>query len=74
MSKKDFGFLPLSENALAKGGQKGYNIPDGADQVRCVGGVFTCAGAKELALLSTAVVLVPDNIIIYMYVYIKAVK
>ena len=55
------GKYPDSPIALAKQGQKGYNIPDGAD-FRCVGGRLTCAGTEELALLSTAVILF-DSII-----------
>ena len=34
-----------------------YTTPNGADFIRCVGAVTTCAGAWELALSCTAVIL-----------------
>lgn len=60
---KDLRFCPTEDISLAKRIQKEYNTHDGADFVRCVGGCFTCAGTKELPLLSTAVVLFSDLII-----------
>ncbi len=39
---------------------------------RCVGGVITCAGAKELQLLCTAVFLLSTSSIAYLCKYIKA--
>jgi len=51
------GLLPRSYKTLAIKSQKGYNNPDGADQVRCVGGVFTCAGVIGLPPYHTAVIL-----------------
>ena len=38
---------------------------------RCVGAHFTCAGAWELALPCTAVVLFPIHIVTYVHTHIK---
>ena len=43
---------------LAKTAKKGYTYPSGADLIRCVGGLFTCAGTGELAFPCTAVIFV----------------
>ena len=50
---------------LAKTAKKGYTYPSGADLIRCVGGLFTCAGTGELALPCTAVIFVFLTILYY---------
>ena len=41
---------------LAKPAKKGYTYPSGADLIRCVGGVITCAGACGLPPSGTAAI------------------
>ena len=41
---------------LAKPAKKGYTYPSGADLIRCVGGLITCAGTGERQLPCTAVI------------------
>ena len=43
---------------LAKTAKKGYTYPSGADLIRCVGGLITCAGTGERQLPCTAVIFV----------------
>ena len=53
------------QGGLANPLKIGYTSPCGAEFFRCVGGCFTCAGHRELALPVTAVVLFSIAIISY---------
>ena len=50
---------------LAKLAKQGYTYPSGADLIRCVGGLFTCAGTGERQLPCTAVIFVFLTILYY---------
>ena len=56
---------PAEISKLAKKAKKGYTYPNGADLIRCVGGLFTCAGTGERQLPCTAVIFVFLPILYY---------